>query len=235
MTSPALGALPTYVQISEAIARDILAGRLLDGEKLPTERAMAEAQGVAVGTLRKALSLLEDQGLLERVQGSGNYVRQAEDAENIYAFFRLELLAGGGLPTADILSLDLLPKPVNAPYFGPGDDAFRFRRLRYLSGQPAAVEEIWLDGNAADEILVSDVSESLYHFYKSHLKLWISRAEDRVSFAPAPDWTVDQFGCKPGEPCGFVERISCDQHANPVEFSRNWFDPSVATYVSRLK
>lgn len=235
MTQPALGALPAYVQISEAIARDIHAGRLLDGEKLPTERALAEAQGVAVGTLRKALSLLEDQGLIERVQGSGNYIRHSEDAENIYAFFRLELLEGGGLPTAKILSLDLLPKPEEAPNFGPAEDAWRFRRLRYLSGQPAAVEEIWLDGDAADDIRVGDVSESLYHFYKSHLKLWISRAEDRVSLSPAPDWTVDQFGKRPGESCGFVERISYDSQAKPIEFSRNWFDPAVATYVSRLK
>ena len=233
-TAP-LGALPTYVQISEAIARDILAGRLLSGEKLPTERRLAELHGVAVGTLRKALARLEEQGLLERVQGSGNYVRQAEDAESVYAFFRLELLGGGGLPTARMLAFDRLAKPVDAPDFGPSQEAYRFRRLRFLNDQPAALEEIWLDASVAREIAVGEVSESLYHFYKSRLGLWISRAEDRVGLSQVPDWSVDQFGPSPRITCGYVERIAFDQHAAPIEFSRNWFDTSVATYVSRLK
>ena len=53
--TPSPGALPTYVQISEAIARRITAGQWLDGERLPPERTMAAEFGVAVGTLRKAL------------------------------------------------------------------------------------------------------------------------------------------------------------------------------------
>ena len=36
-------ALPLYVQISELLIRDIAAGRLIDGERLPPERDMAEA------------------------------------------------------------------------------------------------------------------------------------------------------------------------------------------------
>lgn len=234
-TSAPIGALPTYVQISEALARDILAGRMLPGEKLPPERAMATTWGVAVGTLRKALGRLVDQGLLERVQGSGNYVRQTDTSESIYAFFRLELQSGGGLPRAQMLSLDRLAKPADAPNFGPSPQAFRFRRLRFLNDQPAALEEIWLDGSVAQTIDEADISESLYHHYKSRLGLWISRAEDRVSIAKTPGWSVDQFGPRPGITCGYVERVAYDQHANPIEFSRNWFDPAVATYVSRLK
>ena len=234
-TTPPLGALPTYVQISETIARDIASGRLLDGEKLPPERQMAASWGVAVGTLRKALGLLVEQGVLQRVQGSGNYVRHAEDAGTIYAFFRLELKDGGGLPRAQLLSVDRLEKPKNSPNFGPDPAAFRFRRLRFLNDTPAALEEIWLDGSVAPSIDAGDISESLYHHYKSRFGLLISRAEDRVSLAPVPDWTVDQFGPAGGITCGYVERVAFDQHAKPIEFSRNWFDVSVAAYVSRLR
>ena len=62
--TPSPGALPTYVQISEAIARRITAGQWLDGERLPPERTMAAEFGVAVGTLRKALSRLQGQQLI---------------------------------------------------------------------------------------------------------------------------------------------------------------------------
>jgi len=235
MTSSTRSALPTYLLISEAVARDIQAGRLLDGEKLPPERAMAAQYGVAVGTLRKALNRLQEQGQLIRVQGSGNYVCHTENNASVYTFFRLELHDGGGLPRARLLSLDRLPKPVDAPSFGAAPDAFRFRRLRFLNEKPVALEEIWLDAAAARGLNPDDVSESLYHFYQTRLGLWISRAEDRVGLAPVPAWRVDQFGLPAQSTAGYVERIAFDQRDLPVEFSRNWFDTRVAHYVSRLK
>ncbi len=64
------GALPLYIQLSELIIREIEAGRLMEGERLPPEREMAQLYGTSVGTLRKALSALENKGLLRRVQGS---------------------------------------------------------------------------------------------------------------------------------------------------------------------
>ncbi|MDT2031942.1 GntR family transcriptional regulator [Planktomarina sp.] len=232
---PSPGSLPTYVQISEAIARRITAGQWLDGERLPPERAMAAEFGVAVGTLRKALSRLQDQKLLRRIQGSGNYINIAPQVANIYSFFRLESLSGAGLPTAQLLSFDRLLKPIDAPYFGANPVAFRFRRLRFLDHQPAALEEIWLDGSVADHIAPEEISESLYHTYQTRFGLWIVRAEDHVSFAPTPTWGVDQFGLRPGEIAGYVERIAWANTGAPLEFSRNWYDPSVSRYVARIK
>ena len=56
-------ALPKYVQISELLIRDIAAGRLMDGERLAPEREMAESLATSVGTLRKALAILEEKGI----------------------------------------------------------------------------------------------------------------------------------------------------------------------------
>ena len=50
---------------------------------------MAESFGIAVSTLRKALASLQEKGLLERVQGSGNYIRTKADTGSVYAFLRL--------------------------------------------------------------------------------------------------------------------------------------------------
>ena len=60
-------ALPKYVRISERLIREIAAGRLADGTRLPPEREMAVELGASVGTLRKALADLADKGLLERI------------------------------------------------------------------------------------------------------------------------------------------------------------------------
>ncbi|MGP6088574.1 GntR family transcriptional regulator [Antarctobacter jejuensis] len=227
-------ALPKHAQISEMLIRDIAAGRLADGVRLPPEREMAEGLGIAVGTLRKALETLQNKGLLDRVQGSGNYVRAREGVASIYSMLRLELKDGGGLPTADFLSVDRLAKPGDAPFFGASETGWRFRRLRFLGGVPAAMEEIWLDGAQAEAIAPDEVSESLYLFYRERLGLVILSAEDRVSLAPVPEWRDARFGPAVGDMAGYVERVARDNAGAAVEFSRTWFDPGRVHYVNRI-
>ena len=233
-TSRNPNALPIYVQIAELLIRDIAAGRLIDGERLPPERDMAAELQVSVGTLRKSLSELEKKGMLERIQGSGNYVRETGTQNSVYAMFRLELPEGGGLPRADILSVDYLRKPSDLPNFGAAETGSRVRRMRYLNDTIIAVEEIWLDESAGriDRNLLSD---SLYRYYQHHLGFWITRAEDRVSVGALPDWTPPDFTKPAGQIVGYIERFSWSEGAAPVEFSKTWFDPDRATYVQRLK
>jgi len=230
---PDPSSLPRYIQISEVLIRDIMGGRLLDGAKLPPEKIMAESLGIAVGTLRKALDILTNKGLVERVQGSGNYIRHRQDIRSVYALFRLELIGGGGLPRAQVLSIDRLPKPVDAPDFGQSAQGHRIRRLRYLDATPVAMEEIWLDQSYVQTLLPSDLSESLYLFYRQRLNLWIMRIEDQVSLARMPDWSHESFEI--GAACGFIERISWAQNEARAEYSRTWFDTEKARYIARLQ
>jgi len=227
------GSLPLHVQLGEMITRDIQAGVLADGERLPPEREMAEQLAVSVGTLRRALSDLEAKGMLERVQGSGNYIRNTVDADNVYALFRLELVHGGGFPSAELLSVRRLRKPVYLPEYGDSAHGYRFRRLRRLNGRQAACEEIWLDGSYAESIDKSDVTESLYHFYREKLGFWITRAEDRVGVATLPDWAPSGLATAESTHWGYVERLSRDNAGRTAEYSRTWFDPVNVRFVAR--
>ncbi len=226
---------PIYMQTAEMLIREIAAGRLIDGERLRPEREMAAELGIAVGTLRKALEDLVAKGLLERVHGSGNYVRHNPDAASVYAFFRLELLEGGGLPTAKILSVELLKKPDGMPQFGESTDSHRIRRMRYLSALPAAFEEIWLDGKWGENVRPTDLSDSLYYYYKKSLGLVIARVEDRIGIAALPKWHNADIGCPAGTSVGFVERRSMAADGGVVEYSRTWFNPERVRYVARMK
>ena len=228
------GALPTYIQVSEMLIRRIAAGQLADGARLPPERTFARGLGISVGTLRKSLAELAEKNLLERIQGSGNYVRHRPDVASLYTFFRLEKVGGGGMPTAEALTVDRLAKPATAPDFGASAEGHRIRRLRRLDGDVGALEEVWLDGDQTPKLAVSDLSESLYHFYRTQLGLVIARVQDRVGIAPIPDWAPTGFHMARGQVAGYIERVSHSQNAQAVEFSRTWFDSERAAYVSRM-
>ncbi len=227
-------ALPMYAQISELLIRDIMSGRLMDGERLPPERDMAEDLHISVGTLRKALAVLVEKKMLERVQGSGNYVRHGGARDSVYAMFRLELLGGGGLPRARILDVTAMDKPDGLADFGTADHGTRIRRLRFLDKTVIAVEEIWLDGDCG-EIETDKMSDSLYHTYQHQLGFWITRAEDRVGIGQVPDWAPDEFAVPHGTVTGYIERFSWSDMDVPVEYSRTWYDTDRALYVQRLK
>jgi GntR family transcriptional regulator len=227
-------ALPKYVQISELLIRDIQAGRLVDGERLPPERDMAAKLGISVGTLRKSLKELTALGLLERVQGSGNYVCAQEDTQSVYAFFRVELIEGGGLPTAELLSVEKLVKPDGFPRFGASSEGHRIRRLRRLNAIPAVLEEIWLDAAYVDEIDTVALRESLYLYYRESLGLWITKAEDRLDVDAVPGWAPAAFGMSLGQACMRATRLSYGPEGEAAEASWNWINTDVARYVARI-
>jgi GntR family transcriptional repressor for pyruvate dehydrogenase complex len=67
-----------YRRLADAIAADIEAGKYKVGERLPTERELAEAFGVSRPTLREALIALEMVGMIEARHGLGIYVTRAQ-------------------------------------------------------------------------------------------------------------------------------------------------------------
>ena len=64
--------------IAVQVRRRITGGELLNGERLPPERAFAEQFGVSRGTVRDALRRLEEAGFVEKRPGSGTYVTCSE-------------------------------------------------------------------------------------------------------------------------------------------------------------
>jgi len=246
--------LPLYVQISELLHREIAAGHWLAGERLPTESKLAQDLEVAVGTLRKALAVLEDDGLLERRQGSGTYVRKPPTGGAIYQFFRLELLNGGGMPTATTLSVEKISSPVMTTLFAqkspeavssssntPDTTAlglqassfWRIRRLRYLNRQPVAAEEIFIAGAHAESLSPDIMHESLYTHYRQAFNFWITHVADEVSCQCAPDWACQTLQLPNASVLGWVTRRGWANSGDIGEFSQTWFNPDVCRYMAR--
>ena len=72
--------MPIYQQISDQFKEDILAGKLPQGEYLPSIRSLAKDLKISVITTMKAYEQLEAEGLVTAVQGKGFYVN-AQDSE----------------------------------------------------------------------------------------------------------------------------------------------------------
>jgi GntR family transcriptional regulator len=227
--------LPLFIQISELLNREIAAGHWLPGDRLPIEAELATTLGVAIGTLRKALKKLEEDGLLERRQGSGNYVKRAPSGRAVYQFFHLETLAGGGIPTADTLSV-----AVDEDEFVKGQlkveadgKLWCIKRARYLNRELVAMEQIWFRHAHDPNLKPKDLHESLYLHYRDQFSFWISRVEDEVDCDTAPEWVTENLGLEKNSVMPKVHRRSWSNEGKVEEFSFTWYDPKKCRYFAR--
>jgi GntR family transcriptional regulator len=65
---------PKYLSIADEIHARILGGEFAGAGKLPTQKELAQEYGVAVLTVKQALSELQNEGLISGVRGSGTFI-----------------------------------------------------------------------------------------------------------------------------------------------------------------
>jgi GntR family transcriptional regulator len=65
---------PAYVQLAALIKEKICKGEFPPGSRIPAEVSMSKTFGVAVMTVRQAIHVLAEKGILRRVHGSGTFV-----------------------------------------------------------------------------------------------------------------------------------------------------------------
>lgn len=66
---------PLWLQLANILRAQIQSGELPPGRIMPSETTLMQEHGVARGTVRKAVDALADEGLVNRVQGRGTFVR----------------------------------------------------------------------------------------------------------------------------------------------------------------
>ncbi|MDD6362180.1 MAG: GntR family transcriptional regulator [Lachnospiraceae bacterium] len=71
--------IPIYLQIIDQIKRQIVSGELAPGSRIPAVRDLAQEAGVNPNTMQRALTQLEQEGLLYTQRTSGRFVTQEEE------------------------------------------------------------------------------------------------------------------------------------------------------------
>jgi len=76
--------------MADILRSSISSGEYPPGKKLPSESALAKTNGVSAMTARQAVSVLEEEGLVLRVQGKGTYIRKIEVSSSSFGLGTFE-------------------------------------------------------------------------------------------------------------------------------------------------
>ncbi|WP_236682812.1 GntR family transcriptional regulator [Thermus filiformis] len=209
---------PLYLELAERLRAGIRQG--LYGPALPPERGLAEAFGVSRDSVRRALALLEEEGLIRKRRGSGTYVARRATFRARLLGFSEEMRALGLEPATRPLKAQLLPaSPEEALALGlsPGEGVWRLERLRLADGEPMALERAVLPSWA----LEAPPEASLYQALEAR-GLRPVRALQRLRAVAARE-EARVLGVEPGAPLLYLERVSYLADGRPVEFVRSLY------------
>jgi GntR family transcriptional regulator len=233
---------PLYEQLKFIIQDQILNGEYRQGSHLPSESTLCEKYGISRITVSRALNDLENDGILQRVQGSGTIVKsrmvngQFDSAQG----FSENMKMYGKKVTSKILSIDNIPADeAILKTFRLGsmeEESFiRFRRLRYVDGVPGAIMTSIVRSWVGTKMQDYDLEKaSFYSLYQEITHLPVVRSETTLYPIVASPEISELLYVKQGSPHFLLLGTGFLEGDIPIEYSISVSNGSLFQFSTTL-
>ncbi len=202
---------PLYRQIAADLRARVLAGEFAVSEPMPTEAQLSERYRASRITVRHALALLDQEGLVHREQGRGSFVRPRGIAvgPRRLTSFSQELRERGSRQSSDIVAIERLRLPQDAPVdAGSSGECIRIERVRRADDRPIALMVSIIPAELGEGIEAAlTLHGSLYEYLSTRHALEIDSADETYRVGAADDHAAGYLGIGPGTPVFLVERV----------------------------
>lgn len=215
--------VPLYAQLADAIEHQIASGDMQPGDRLPSERDIADLAGISRMTARQALTYLAERGIIEIRHGVGTFVahpKLTSDPLHLLGFTE-QMMAIGGTVTSRVLAQDQTPaSPAVAAALQrePGEPVIRIQRLRSLNGTPMLLETSFFPRHLCAGIETIDLSNrSLYATLERTYGVRLTHAQQSVEAIAANAMEASLFGLERGAPMLLLEGVAATADNQPGE------------------
>lgn len=237
---------PVYRVIAMELQNRINAGEWLAGERMPTEAMLREEFGVNRLTIRDALDVLRQRGVIESRQGSGTFVSNptavleivvdpdsAIDEGSVHASIKTVIHN----VTESVLAEVSDPDSRAARHLRVPEGAIiRLDTVTGSGGDLFAVNSYWLDGRRFSGLTGSWVAEApLGAVLRDVFGVTAFYDWRAFSATAAGDIEVEHLGGRPGAPLVVRDGVSVDSEGVPLYYVRRRIRAERAAYVLRYR
>jgi len=217
--------IPLHRQVHDIVRREIVAGRLAPGTRLPSEGELAARWGVSLAPIRQAFVDLTAEGYLERGRGRGTFVRPHKFEEKLSvlsSFSESHAQQGDSCKLVVISSGQVPAEPEVASALGvKRRKLVLIKRLALLDGSPSALLSAYLDPARFPGVDKAELEDgSLYRTLESVYGCKLLRAESTVEVVNANEEEASTLETATGIMLLRVDSVTYDQDDVAVEFSR---------------
>jgi GntR family transcriptional regulator len=227
---------PIYIQMAQNLRQQIIEGRFAAGDALPSERELCSLMGASRVTVRKAIALLIDEGLLSRRQGSGTFVTPRIQAPGSFlTSFSEDAEARGG--KTDTIWMEKAhgeasEEEARLLELNPGADVIRLSRVRMADGEPLAIEHAVVPADMLADI--GSLGGSLYRALAERGNRPIS-GHQKIRAALAGTVDARLLAIAEGSEILRIERLTRRADGRPVELTRSAYRGERYEFVSELR
>lgn len=236
--------LPLYEVVKRQITEAIMIGKLEPGSVLPSEVALSQAYGVAVGTIRRALMDLTNDGLLSRRRKTGTVVTGRKPQHSLrlfFQYFRLHGLDGSlskSVTTVTSLDFDVACRgDAEKLQIESGAPVVRFHRVRHVDDRPIMHETLTLprDRVANFPERPEDIPPLLYLHLLDYYGIRISAIREQIGADLATDDDVRWLDLNLPAAVLTIDEVAYDQLAVPVLISAHRATTANHRYVNEVQ
>jgi GntR family transcriptional regulator len=154
-----------YHQIAEELKSRVLSGTYAAGRLLPSESDMSAEFAVSRVTIRKALEVLRDIGLVDARQGFGWFVAGETVRQPLARLATIEdqMRASGMIPQRQVLEFAFEKAPTDVARALGTSQVLRVRRINLADGEPFAIVTVWCGAELGQHLSRADVERSPFY------------------------------------------------------------------------
>lgn len=220
-----------YQEIAQTLRQRL--GAQGPGHVLPSESELSAEFGASRVTVRRALEMLRDEGVVESRQGFGWYVATAPLQQRLVRLDTIEhqLEQGGIHPERQILEFAFVAAPAHVAERLHCDQVLRVKRRNLADGAPFAVVTVWCPAELGHHLSRREVERK--PFYEL-LGLQLRGATQTIGAAAATEDDAELLEIPVGSPVLRCERITTTVAGEPVLLSEHIFPAHRTEFVVEL-
>jgi len=220
--------LPLYYQLKESILEAIKNEEIVVGEKIPSERELAEYHNISRMTVKKAVDILVNNDYLIKKQGRGTFVSNYKESYSISPLlsFTKEMEKKGLNYKNKILNFTKVKdkKIAKKLNFKENDKFFRFERLRLIENKPFLLEKTYLSTKKIADLKQEELkNNSLFKLIKNKYNIKLKNAEAEIEAVILNDQVAKKMKVKEGMLGLYFEQISRDENDEIIEYTSAYY------------
>lgn len=217
-----------YKMIADTLKERIKKGQYLHDNRLPDQSKLSEEFETSRVTIKKALDVLTNEGLIYTIQGSGSYVKKnalLRSKNNIKIGKNL------GLTTLVENTKDIRTEVLGFSVRFPNETeqtsliisrdtpVYSYERLRYLEGKPYSLEKTTIPVESIPGLSKKVLQGSVYSYIKENMGLVFGEYHQAIRAAKPDEEDLKYLNNKLDEPVLEVEKVLYLETGIPFEYS----------------
>ncbi len=216
--------IPLYYQIQTILRGKIEGGEYAPGDSIPTEDELVKSYRVSRITVRKALSLLENQGLIERKRGKGSFVKKGR--KNLFRPMKLsgmieDIIAMNVETKVKLIDFKLINPPSEIQRcldLKETDKALKIERIRMVKGLPFSYAVSYVRPDAGAALHPQDLKiHPLYEVLEKKCNVKIRKGFQVIEATLADSKIASFLDVMTGTPLLRITRTVYDAKGVPLE------------------